>query len=76
MARTLIRFSSIGYTSKVHMGFSTFVQHMLSFRSSLIFTLMLKSIYVIMHFLHTSTSKNENIRNTRRDTVWLSTYKL
>jgi len=76
MASTLIRFSPIGYASEDHIGFSTSVQHMLSFTSSFIFTSMLKSIYVGTHFLHTSTSINANIRHTRSDTVWLSTYKL
>ena len=76
MASALIRFSPLDYASEDHVGFSTFVQHMLSFTPSFIFTSILKSIYVGTHFLHTSTSINANIRNTRSDTVWLSTYKL
>ena len=76
MASALIRFSPIGYASEDHVRCSTTVQHMLSFTSSFIFTSILKSIYVGTHFLHTSTSINANIRNTRSDTVWLSTYKL
>jgi branched-subunit amino acid transport protein len=76
MACALIRFSPLDYASEDHVSFSTSVQHILSFTPSFIFTSILKSIYVGTHFLHTSTSINANIRNTRSDTVWLSTYKL
>ncbi len=77
MAGTLIRFSPIGHYQQISMGVSSHLaEHMLTFTSRYVITSTLKSIYVETHYLHTNTPINANIRNTRRVTDWLPTYKL
>lgn len=76
MAGPFIRSGSIGCMSKAHICFSTYAEHMLVYTSRFIFTSTPKSIYVEMHYFHTNTSINANIRSTRSVTVWLATYKI